>query len=146
MITIEIIPNGVRTYFFKSNRTEKKYDLILYWKHDYRTYVISLEYLANEIFHWINKPSLTSIGDMLVASLPHGVKALVTWPNWPVTGMGKTYQVITMQPKIFVPDLIGKLASNKLLESNAIATRLRDFSMLNKCIRSINEKDISNMG
>jgi len=115
--SIEIIPNGVDTEFFRAVETEKKYDICFVGNMGYRPNVIAAEYLVQEILPGIlNK--FPGIKIALAGTRPDPRVKKLAGNNVIVTGWLEDIRQAYNESGIFVaPIFTGIGQQNKILEA-----------------------------
>ncbi|MDB9776061.1 glycosyltransferase [Vicingaceae bacterium] len=139
---IQIIPNGVQHDFFKSKKSEKKYDLIFTGNMSYEPNVLSAEYLVREIIPLIKK-QLPLIQVAIVGASPSSrVKALAN-KSVLVTGWVDDIRTYYNAARIFIaPMQIGTGLQNKLLEAMAMELPCITSELANNALGAIEGESI----
>jgi polysaccharide biosynthesis protein PslH len=117
--TIHVVPNGVGTQFFESNKAEKKRDVLFTGNMSYRPNVESARFLVNDVMPivWQTHPNAQVT---LAGATPSPAVSQLKSKRVEVTGWIDDIVAVYQSSRVFIaPMLVNSGLQNKLLEAMA---------------------------
>ncbi len=139
---IKVIQNGIDTYYFKSKKKEKKYDLVFVGNLSYAPNIDAATYIAKHVAPELTK-SKSNLKILIAGSNPSSKVKKLQNNHITIRGWCDDIREAYCSGKVFLaPMQIGTGLQNKLLEAMSMGIPCVTSSLANRSLKAINGENI----